>query len=894
MALQTNSLVYSPAVRISVACRSLKGEIVDLSDDLTSGSLTLNEGAPHQLSFSLANQNGKYSSIFTPNDRVTVQMKRLQWVTVFSGYLTNVPYFSLYPQAVSLTAQCTLKKLLYQQWDPSYMNNLNWMQDLIQGAYVKNNNSIPTDAGMGAVLNGVVTQVGGWAQDRVHIGGIPPLWFQNLQPVFQSVQNEISSLNAQQAAAAATSSFYTSGSGTTGGSATSTTSGANGQGDSGPTWNGNSPPADGGANLPASTGQATNYTLSGSGIVTLSEGIPLDVDPYWSAVPWPYYGLDGNTGSGASETSAINYLKGPTGKGLPLLVTNQDNNKQVVVRAADFELARYVGYPKRLIDLSPTAFSDISGSGTTSEGVLNVQVQFCSDPNQAVGAVTTPVKVSPNHITTPVSGPANQTSPQGVSGPNARTAAHAGSARGSSAAAAQSAVDVVAQATGGAAAATVALQQVGVPYAWGGRTPAGFDCSGLVYYAWQSQGVDISPPSDSQYANPQVTLVDISQIEPGDLLFVGGTDPGHANPSHVAMYVGNNQVVEASHTGSNVGVSPLKDPGNNAGLNWWGLNPPASKVPGAYFMGVGRVTPTALASAASTKTGGPVSGDASNLTATGLAANGSMIYGNGSWNPGAAQADTNAYIYAGLRLLMNPSDTGVLTIINQITQASQRTFSSAPNGDFIAWFPDYFGQYGYAGVWELNPIELMSTQINWNDSALKTHEFVTGSSATYNASVNPAAGGMAPQYFNDLSSLGIASIDVPGLLQAVLNVTPSDSGLFSDPTAIYEQFGPRSEYQSISYIAANSPVEFWLAVQAFRLSWAQQFSTTINLTFMPELWPGMILRISELGFQAYIHSVTHSWRLGSNGGFETTVNVMAPSATDGSGLIGLGKSGSVG
>jgi hypothetical protein len=75
------------------------------------------------------------------------------------------------------------------------------------------------------------------------------------------------------------------------------------------------------------------------------------------------------------------------------------------------------------------------------------------------------------------------------------------------------------------------------------------------------------------------------------------------------------------------------------------------------------------------------------------------------------------------------------------------------------------------------------------------------------------------------------------------------------------------------------------------MNWASQFNTVIPITFMPELYPGMLLRLKQFGFQCYITGVTHSFNLTQGGGFKTDVNVIAPSATDNSGLYGMAKGG---
>jgi peptidoglycan endopeptidase LytE len=85
-----------------------------------------------------------------------------------------------------------------------------------------------------------------------------------------------------------------------------------------------------------------------------------------------------------------------------------------------------------------------------------------------------------------------------------------------------------------AAIVATAFKYLGVPYVWGGENPAtGFDCSGLVQYVLQQNGITIGRTSYQQYQ--QVTPVSKADLVPGDLLFFSTDAPG---ASHVAIYIG--------------------------------------------------------------------------------------------------------------------------------------------------------------------------------------------------------------------------------------------------------------------------------------------------------------------------------------------------------------------
>lgn len=117
--------------------------------------------------------------------------------------------------------------------------------------------------------------------------------------------------------------------------------------------------------------------------------------------------------------------------------------------------------------------------------------------------------------------------------------------------AAARAVPVVNASGKSAAAAQVALQQIGKPYKWGSTGPSSFDCSGLVFYAFQQMGVTL--PRTAAAMSQVGTPVSKSQLKPGDLVFF------YSPVSHVAIYIGDGKVVNATTDGEPVQVSPLSD-----------------------------------------------------------------------------------------------------------------------------------------------------------------------------------------------------------------------------------------------------------------------------------------------------------------------------------------------
>ena len=94
----------------------------------------------------------------------------------------------------------------------------------------------------------------------------------------------------------------------------------------------------------------------------------------------------------------------------------------------------------------------------------------------------------------------------------------------------------------------IAMQYLGVPYVWGGASPNGFDCSGLVAYVYAQIGVSLPHHAASIYGYG--TSVSQSELQPGDLVFFSGL-------GHMGIYIGGGQYIHAPQTGDVVKISSV-------------------------------------------------------------------------------------------------------------------------------------------------------------------------------------------------------------------------------------------------------------------------------------------------------------------------------------------------
>ena len=101
----------------------------------------------------------------------------------------------------------------------------------------------------------------------------------------------------------------------------------------------------------------------------------------------------------------------------------------------------------------------------------------------------------------------------------------------------------------------VAVSELGTPYRYGGSTPRGFDCSGLVYYAYYQAGIRVPRSTTAQYRHARP--VALKNLQPGDLVFFRTT---HRSISHVGIYAGNARFIHAPSRGRVVSYDSLNDP----------------------------------------------------------------------------------------------------------------------------------------------------------------------------------------------------------------------------------------------------------------------------------------------------------------------------------------------
>lgn len=244
-----------------------------------------------------------------------------------------------------------------------------------------------------------------------------------------------------------------------------------------------------------------------------------------------------------------------------------------------------------------------------------------------------------------------------------------------------------------------------------------------------------------------------------------------------------------------------------------------------------------------------------------------------------------SYALRGERSLMN--DQPLIGLIEQLTKASLRRFQSLPNGNFYAFYPDYFGGLTKTPYWEIHDIEIMDGSINLSDDALATHVYVVGDNSGFYDGITE---------IDKASSAGVVTIFhamMANFITGYKEATPKEENkeerqeraikTKAQAFAFLKKYGARPFYEEAPMV--RSPYyEMFLAFQQFCLLWSKQFLTEFKLTYMPELYPGGLVSLPEHGLQLFIEEVSHEFDY--ENGFKTVVAFSAPASLE-NGPLGL-------
>lgn len=878
------TLIYSPEVQILIARGNKQ---YDVSNDIVAWSIRRVENGVSSLAFRLSNKtvpnNDKklrYNQLFERMDRVVVRCKRIEWVQVFSGYLDQVPYVQLYPGTVNFRASCTLKRLLHTWWDPGLPRSGEIFDQAGTNQRELENGEEQLDRGLGSMLRRLLVEVGGWRSDNIHIQKFPIGFFlfmnQELQKLNSGTETAAQDFKelllgegdtslgpgkaAGQQAGITMGNFALSapermleiirtvddmglGPDTTNFSAASSLGTAalgvtderdqefaRAQQEVGRNWSDAALKSDAAIHCFMTVAVESNFVMYANAAVPESLKYPHEA----LSTDGTSVGLyqQQNYGEWGSVRQRMN-VRASTQMFLQHLNRldwrNMDRGAacQAVQRSAFPE--RYKGFEVWATD---TVRALRSGTGTVvgAPGQSNLSL---TNPLPATGGGSTPLTAGPLSLASPGSLPAVPTT-NGT--PDA-------------AAVATEVAGKPAYDTGGAA--SCALAQVGKPYIWGAKGPVSFDCSGLMQFAYRSIGLEIGTDTYSQAGRCE--RIPASNLKPGDMI--------QPNPGHTVMYIGPNLIVHAPQPGDVVRTETI----------YFDLSSAVClRVPGAEFGGT-LPAPFDIAKAVSTSNAvaGTVTGGLNGVTTIGttepIARNlftyqfqaGQFANYISSLYGGEPGTEEKAFI----------NDEPLIQTVISFAQAGLRNFQSAPNGDFIAYYPDYFGLDGKDAVFTLEDIEMKNVQIDLNDDALATHVYVSGSPLSF-------AGG-AGGVLGWLQSKGVATVENEWLFKRMTLAAPTPPGeRLANGRDIMARFGARPLTKSMSSVM-QGPMEFLLAVQTFMTKWAEQYATTIETTFLPEVFPGMRLNLKAHNLQVYVSEVTHAGDFES--GFTTSMTIMAPS-----------------
>ena len=209
-------LSYNPKVKAYIKITSPNNpdfrKTIDISDDIIDGSVQLRLDGLSTATFKLQNKNGKYLGgyvstnneakrgyIFTPMDKIIIAAGRItDPFQIFTGYLDEVPAFQLYPDAVTIKASSTIKRLYNTYFDPGLPYFIQYFAE--QGYAYNPQTGLLSDplsrfgnwgvyGGIGELMKNTLRDIAGWPEDQITFAEFPDAFTEGIRQATGNLQN---------------------------------------------------------------------------------------------------------------------------------------------------------------------------------------------------------------------------------------------------------------------------------------------------------------------------------------------------------------------------------------------------------------------------------------------------------------------------------------------------------------------------------------------------------------------------------------------------------------------------------------------------------------------------------------------------------------------------------
>ncbi|WP_028058416.1 hypothetical protein [Candidatus Solirubrobacter pratensis] len=866
-------LVYSPKVYAYVRTDKFPDGL-DISDYIVSGNVHRRVNAASTLELELRNPNLIWTApgfpTFHPMDAITVYLTRLKGypVQAFTGYLDTADAMVLYPGTIKITASCTLKRLLNTFWDPAlpyvqngflakYGWNVNpqtgtlFNSDAISKTLGEASNKQLTDGSMGALLFAILKHVGNWDSQDIYIEALPS----RIKDRMTAIYSELASSNdavKDQVDALLSKLLGPGGYGQGGGS-----------GDTGQAS----------GTVPATPdGGYTEATWAAALLKSL--GIQQNNDNMQALVGWEK--AEGGHWINDARYNPLNTTEpmpgaGNTGlQGDIKIYTSWSQGLQATVKTLNN--GRYGAILKALKNGSvPDIASAIASTPWNPGGYPALFAAMNAAPKDLGGTQVPGAHDDPTDPTTRGAAPDATTKTKNLDKGNWSAAPGANLPGKPMRDPIKQFLSVLAGLTN---------EQIVVGF---GTNHDQFTTSGNVSDHYTGDAADILVGGDARSDSAAASKGD--NIATAALRLLGYSQSDARN---MAMSGKLNFTQNFDWYGHRVQVGWRTLEGGNhfnhvhVGVAFTGRTIP-DDIPAD---GSGTSSDSTTGGGSSS----PTSGGSDTSMASAFAA---------YLNFPSLEQTAEAIGLQGQKSLMN--DQPLFPFVQQVVEASLRNFMSLPNGDFYAFFPDYFGGFKHrTPYWQIDDIEILDGRITLSDESLATHVYVVGDIVPDGATSSEV------NFLDKLQSGGVVTmfdafkggfVRIPEELKVQeekggktsTQVVDPGTGLAHGGTReatkgeldrsyvikFLQKYGVRPHYEEAPMV--RSPYfEAFLAYQRFQQLWAQQFATTFTFTFMPELFPGGLVAFPDHNLQCYVEEVVHSFDYES--GFATQAVLSAPAS----------------